>query len=202
MIEVIMAGLIAGDSLTASWERLMEQPRVNHILATQELVWPLTGDATDRVLELWFVPPHRFRACYGPPDSHVVIADGAHIRTYVPENGQVLVQVQDPGLSWRDSPLGDFLRVDQATAGVDTVLGGTPGHLRRWVDHTGGSQYAHIDVFVPAGAQWPSRARLVDICGNVTTYSLLRWERTPIPHDVDLLFVLEVPAGVEVVPID
>jgi len=202
MIELVVAAAIACDSLTVRWERLMEEPRVNHILATQELLWPLTGDTTERGVELWFVPPNRFRVCYGLPDSQVVVADGSHVRTYVPENGQVLVQVQEPGLSWRDSPLGDFLRVDPATMVADTMLKGTRGHLRTWIDHAGGSQYARIDVFVPEGAQWPSQARLMDISGNVTTYSLLQWNRTAVPRDVDRLFVLEVSADVEVVPID
>ncbi|MCU0612795.1 MAG: outer membrane lipoprotein carrier protein LolA [Candidatus Eisenbacteria bacterium] len=202
VIGAVVAGCMVADSLAARWEERIEEPCVNHILARQEIVWPLTGDTTRRLLEIWFVPPSRFRACYGAPDSQVVVADGAWIRTYVPDNHQVLVQRQAPDLTWRDSPLGDFLKVDPATTDVDTVREGRRGRLRTWVDTTGAAPYPAIEVFVPEGEGWPSAARLVDVSGNATTYTVLRWERTRISDGADRLFALDLPPGVDAVSID
>lgn len=199
---MLIAQMAAGDSLGTLWERSIEEPRLNHVVATQEIVWPLTGESISRGLELWFVPPNRFKACYGEPDSQLVVADGTRLWTYAPQNRQVLVQEQGSDLTWRDSPLGQILKVEPATVRTDTMMDERRGRLLTWIDEDGTSQFPRIEVFVPAGQQWPQRALLVDLGGNLTIYSLHRWDRIPTPVDVAGLFVLDVPRGVEIVPVD
>lgn len=201
-VALLCLSVLLADSLQARWEALIEAPCLNHVVARQELLWPLTGDSIARTVEFWFVPPNRFRACYGQPDSQEVVADGATIRTYVPENRQVLVQTQDVAMSWRDSPLGEFLRLEPASTRADTVMGGQRGKMRTWLDETGARQYVRVEAFVPEGETWPLWVRLEDIGGNTTTYTVREWERAPIPPRVADLFTLTVPAGVDAILVD
>ncbi|MBN1424434.1 outer membrane lipoprotein carrier protein LolA [Candidatus Fermentibacteria bacterium] len=202
IVAISLTGCVAGDTLGTAWERQIEEPLLNYVVLTQEIVWPLTGDSISRMLELWFVPPNRFKACYGEPDSQIIVADGTRLWTYAPENRQVLVQEQGSELTWRDSPLGHLLKVEPATVRTDTTLEGRLGQLLTWLDESGECQFTRVEAFVPFGEQWPWRARLVDVGGNSTTYSLLRWHREPASADIDGIFVLDIPRGVEIVPLD
>ncbi len=203
MIALVVAAAVSmADSLVARWERLMREPRLHHLVATQELRWPLTGEVLSRSLEVWFLPPNRFRATYGEPDSQIVVATGTQVRTYAPENRQILVRNQDPTLDWRDSPLGHLLNLRPVALQADTVIADQEGLWLVWIDEERTSEYARVEVFVPRGQVLPGWARLQDIAGNLTTYSVASWVREEIPRGVDRLFTLPAPPGVEVVVLD
>jgi outer membrane lipoprotein-sorting protein len=190
------------DSLVAEWAESLETGGIHHVVATQELFWPLTGDRLTRTMELWFSPPNRVRVTYSAPDSQVVIADGEHIWTVVPDNNQTLVQLQDPEASWRETPLGKMLSLESFACSSMTVVDEDAGVTMTCKNVQGQSEFTTISLLLPACGAWPAEAQLVDISGNVTSYHIRLWETGPPTAVDETLFVPTIPDTMEVVHLD
>ncbi len=186
------------------WNDRLESTNLHHVTTIQECFWPLTGERIERQVEVWFAPPNRFKACYSPPDSQQIIADGATVWTIVPDNEQALVQAQDPHLTWKDTPLGEILSAGGKNCVVDSAkIGEDPGEL--WMECSGFDEqgpWEKISIVIDAGGFWPSRVLLEDISGNKTTYSVLKWEEKPLTAEADTLFDVVIPSGIEVIRLD
>ena len=194
--------LSCADSLVGRWSERLEAGDLQHVIADQELYWPLTQDRMKQRMELWFLPPNRVKVCYSSPDSQAVIANGREVWTIVPGNNQALVRQQDASLTWRDTPLGSFLSLEAHSCSTTWMDGGEAGLSIQCVDRGGQNQFTRIELFVPDGALWPSEARLVDISENVTIYRILSWEEVPHTVSDDSLFRPDLPPEMEVVFVD
>lgn len=190
------------DSMISIWSERLEAAGIQHVVANQELYWPLTGDRINRIMELWFSPPNQVRVTYSAPDSQLVIADGEHIWTVVPGNNQTLVRPQDPAASWRDTPLGKMLSLESFACSSMTV-GGDDAGLSITCDNVHGqSEFTEVKLFVPEGKDWPSNAQLVDISGNITSYHILQWETRPADTLDGTLFRPTIPEGMDIVHLE
>jgi outer membrane lipoprotein-sorting protein len=201
LLLVVANTVCPADSMVARWTDALEA-NGQHVVATQELYWPLTDDRLTRTMEVWFLPPNLVHVTYSAPDSQLIIADGEHIWTVVPDNNQVLVQLQDPTATWRDTPLGKMLSVETFACSSTTVCGEDAGVSLVCTNLQGTSEFTEVKLFVPDGREWPSLARLVDISGNVTSYRILEWETPPSETLDETLFRPAVPEGMEVVHLE
>lgn len=204
MTWVMTTALLASlphDSLVARWERLMSEEVVHRVSMVQEVEWPLSGERIVRSVELWFVPPHRFRVCFGRPDSQVVVADGNTVQTYVPDNHQVLVETQTV-TGWEETILGDLVRRTPPTVVRDTTWEGQGAVRFLWEEEQAHARYARVEALVPLSCPYPRVVVLEDVAGNVTTYRVIHWRKERLSPKTGDLFKLQVPPGTEVIRLD